>query len=437
MATTRTKEWFLQGPQTTTWPRFRENNKPTEATFGDLFESILFKENPTDTATETTSGHVRIANKEEINGETDVDVDGVQNVVKPSFLPKVDISPSSLALILDEVSGSGINVKSYQSVAGKIEYIINALIDTGYLQFDGSNQISLSNTVQNLLTALATITSGTSIVLDIDDFPSSAFDGGGIYNNAGLFEINTDSTLEVEAITNELRVKDGGITLAKLQTLSPGDVIVGQTATGNPIVANMVANDHIIIGNGTGISVVDINTLFSTLSIPDNTITAIKIKDTALGDGLTRDASTMYIDLSTAASMEFLGGKLQFKNDSATPGNNYYYGTNAIGTKGWYNIESTADRYTKSVYVEKTSDAITGNIVITFGADVTSEDVEGGAISCRLYERSGMAGSYIWTEIINKAAVITTGALNKITQIDYTGLTVGTVHRIYCTYTVG
>lgn len=59
--------------------------------------------------------------------------------------------------------------------------------------------------------------------------------------------------------------------------------------------------------------------------------------------GFSQDGDTKIISHAVQNSIELSGGKPQLKNDSATPGNYKYYGTNAVGTKGFFDFPYYSD----------------------------------------------------------------------------------------------
>lgn len=84
------REWFFlpTGSSIVKGSRFLTNNKPTESTFRDLLDSVLFKTSSGDKATSTTPGHVTLAS------EADLENNSATDVVTPSQLPSVSAASS-------------------------------------------------------------------------------------------------------------------------------------------------------------------------------------------------------------------------------------------------------------------------------------------------------------------------------------------------------
>lgn len=432
MATKRLRSWFFQGVSTILGVRFRTNNKPTQETFEDFAESIIFKKESGDTATETVAGHVKIANKDAISGNIDIDTDGFQLVVKPTFLPMVDVSPTDTSLLHDDVKDSGISVKTYLSpTIGRMEYILKALIDLNYLKFNNEKEITFADAIVTLLDTLSGLIDEETgdIVVELSDFIGGMFDGG-LKNVGGVLTVDTDDlTMEVDAATHKVQLKDNGVTLAKMATLTPGDVIVGQTASGNPIAVNIAALNHILIGNGTGVSAVDLNTLLSAITIANNSITAVKMHTSAFGDGLNRDADEMFVDLALGASLEFNSGKLQLKNDESFPGFYHYYGTSNTSSKGYHSMENIA----RMKSIEKILGVADTTISIDYD-EITGDSqqvIDTLNLSIKLYY---IDSTGVFKEDIVSIPTITMTVGNKLSNISYSALTSSTTYRVVITF---
>jgi hypothetical protein len=108
------------------------------------------------------------------------------------------------------------------------------------------------------------------------------------------------------------------------------DVTNGNGIAGSPSVAvdgtvlvdSDFGSDGMMVRSGAGAYVV------RTLAAGDGIVVAN-------GDGTIGNPSVS-VDLSAAASMEFSSGDLQLEGDSASPGKEKYYGTDATETKGWH-----------------------------------------------------------------------------------------------------
>lgn len=323
--TVRSKAYFLTGQQVTTNPKFRTNNKPTELTFSDLFDSIPFKAETADTASESVHGLVKLATGAEVLARTNTR-SGYQLVVKPSHIPDVGVGSADPMTLISQETSAGIRIDKVQLTASeRIKYWVNLLFDTVYFKADGSEQLTMSDSFIASWNALLELIDGGAPNVELADFPVDVFDDGGIVNNGGVFTVDTDdSTMHIDAITHKVQIKDGGVTLAKLQNLNAGEIIVAPTGGGTPEVISLLGSGKILVGTATGLEVRDINDYLLAINISDNSIKARKLDPGTLGDGITKDmaandASKLKVKLSSAASLEFDGGALQLKNDNATP----------------------------------------------------------------------------------------------------------------------
>lgn len=325
--TTRSKAYFMTGQQITTNPKFRTNNKPTELTFSDLFDSIPFKAETADTASESVHGLVKLATGAEVLARTNTR-NSYQLVVKPSHIPDVGVCSEDPITLISQESSAGIRIDKVQLTASeRIKYWVNLLFDTVYFKTDNSEQLTMSNSFVTAWTALLELLNDDNDGINITpaDFELEAFNGGGLINDSGVLTVDTDnSTMHIDPVTKKVQIKDGGVTLDKLQNLNAGEIIVAPTGGGTPEVISLLGAGKILVGTATGVEVKDINDYLLSISISDNSIKARKLDPGTLGDGITKDmaasdASKLKVNLSAAASLEFDSGALQLKNDSVTP----------------------------------------------------------------------------------------------------------------------
>ena len=325
--TVRSKAFFTTGQPVTTNPKFRTNNKPREDTFIDLFDSIPFKAETADTASESVHGLVKLATGEEVFARTNTR-NGYQLVVRPSHIPDVGVPNEDQISSVTQTSSAGIRIDKVQLTESKrIQYWVNLLFDTNYFKSNNSEELTMSNGFITAWTALLGLLNNNNDGINITpaDFEIEAFDGGGIVNDGGVFTVDTDdSTMHIDAVTKKVQIKDGGVTLDKLQNLNAGEIIVAPTGGGTPEIISLLGEGKILVGSPTGLQVKDINDYLLSIAISDNSIKARKLDPGTLGDGITKDmaasdASKLKVNLSSAASLEFDGGALQLKNDEASP----------------------------------------------------------------------------------------------------------------------
>lgn len=190
------------------------------------------------------------------------------------------LTRSSDANTADELNGLAIFVK---------EGTANA--DQGYVQTSEIANLGSDNVVFAQFTGLGQITAGDGLsksgnTLSVDAGDGLSFDGGqlevelgaGLEFQAGAIDIEVDdSTLEVDAGTNELRVKDLGIVSGKLA-----------------------------------------NSAVSTAKIADDAVTAAKVGFQAYQELTTvSGSSTLNIDLAREVDSAFSNGIMAFKNGLA------------------------------------------------------------------------------------------------------------------------
>jgi hypothetical protein len=116
-------------------------------------------------------------------------------------------------------------------------------------------------------------------------------------------------------------------------------------------------------------------------------------------------------DVPITNSLTTSGGSIQFVNDSASPGNSYYYGTNASGTKGWFSLPSsmvypgagvavssgTSGPWSTSLSYNAITNTITCNITGTAAGDVqlspSSQQTGNINVSGTITSGSGFSGN--------------------------------------------
>ena len=227
------------------------------------------------------------------------------------------LTRSSDANTADELNGLAIFVK---------EGTANA--DQGYVQTSEIANLGSDNVVFAQFTGLGQITAGNGLsksgnTLSVDAGDGLSFDGGGqleVELGAGLdfqggaidIEVD-DSTLEVDAGTNELRVKDSGITSAKIAT---------NAVTGNEIAALAVSSanlaDSAVSTAKIGASAVTeakiASNAVSSAKIATNAVTGQKISAGVAGAGLGKDGSSNLEVKVDDSTIEIVTDSLQLKN---------------------------------------------------------------------------------------------------------------------------
>lgn len=90
MSTTRYSKsnfWSSLLPRGIAFKKFMKSNKPDETVFKQLFDSIPFIKDSTDTAKETEAGHIKLATNAEVKARTASWTDGHARTVQPHQMP--------------------------------------------------------------------------------------------------------------------------------------------------------------------------------------------------------------------------------------------------------------------------------------------------------------------------------------------------------------
>lgn len=226
------------------------------------------------------------------------------------------LTRSSDANSADELNGLAIFIK---------EGTLNA--DQGYVQTSEIANLGSDNVVFAQFTGLGQITAGNGLsksgnTLSVDAGDGLSFDGGqlevelgaGLDFQAGAIDIEVDdSTLEVDAGSNELRVKNSGITSAKIAT---------NAVTGNEIAALAVSSanlaDSAVTTTKIGASAVTEakigSSAVSSAKIATNAITGAKIATSVAGAGLGKDSSANLEVKVDDSTIQIVTDSLQLKD---------------------------------------------------------------------------------------------------------------------------
>ncbi len=117
------------------------------------------------------------------------------------------------------------------------------------------------------------------------------------------------------------------------------------------------------------------------------------------GPGLSYSGNSLYIN--TANTITIVNSKVQLVNDQGSPGANKYYGTNSVGTKGYYEISVSGLATTNSLTA---TGAIFVNRTNSLGGNLTASGVR---ICNLINSASGVLSSQI------KSLIEATGFLNN------------------------
>jgi len=105
---------YVNTAGTLVFNRFLKDNYPSEDVFKKLFESLTFKLNPEDTATETQQGIAKLATDSEAVARTLVFGDNMTRVLRPHQIPYISVPNATLSLNETTTTVSGRTVKVFE-----------------------------------------------------------------------------------------------------------------------------------------------------------------------------------------------------------------------------------------------------------------------------------------------------------------------------------
>ena len=249
-----------------------------------------------------------------------------------------------------------ITLNALTSLSGVAYNATNLGIFTGGIILDNR---TVKQALQDLETA---IESGSG--LPLGDLTSSTLN---ITNGTGAVYQVSGVTIELDPSSIDLQDLGGYLNLTQISTIgaATGDYIYfngsNWGATSFPTHNNLIG----LQGGTTNQYYHLTSSLYSTLANSP----ASRIVGRATGSGPVQG-------LTLSKSVTISSGNLELTNDSSSPGNSYYYGTNNSGTKGWYTLPAAA-------YITAISDS--ANIDLTVSTSTLFAD---------LIDTGVVAGSY-------------------------------------------
>jgi len=268
------RNWFFDVSASASYDRFRKNNKPTEATYRRLLDSVPFFLETGDTASESQQGLAKLATDANVKLRTSAGASEVQTLVRPHQLPLMQGSGGTEANTIDTpVAEGGVKLTPKADLTTTrmnflIELDANNLSvvtfdkDADYVVIEDATD----NTTKKAL--LSTVLAGTNLWKRTGTTLSATTDGddvdlgsGGTLQCAGLYlENSSDRTIEIPSNTGAgkkltlkgqtsddntggtLVVKGGDSDAAAVagslylyggnSSLTDGDVILGYTEAG-------------------------------------------------------------------------------------------------------------------------------------------------------------------------------------------------------------
>ena len=131
----RTKSWFFETPESTSYSRLSKNNKPSKSTFYDVLDSVCLKVEDGDTAALTQQGLVKLATDANVKTRTSASSGTKQTVVRPHQLAMLTLGDDTEATIAAgaqtyeglKLTGVSKTVGSDQRLNFKLEFDPNSL----------------------------------------------------------------------------------------------------------------------------------------------------------------------------------------------------------------------------------------------------------------------------------------------------------------------
>lgn len=179
---TRTKAWFFDTPQSTSYKRFSKNNKPSQSTFYDLLDSICLKAETGDTASETQQGIAKLCTDTNAKARTSAAATAIQTLVRPHQLPMMQLGDATEIASGVANADEGLKLTGINKTAGaftRLNYQIEldaeslsavTAVATDYIVIE---DVTDNSTKKALISDLTSIAAGYWSLSSTDLSPSS------------------------------------------------------------------------------------------------------------------------------------------------------------------------------------------------------------------------------------------------------------------------
>ena len=364
------RSYFFSGITGSSGRLFNTGNRPNKQAFSDLCDSILFKLEPGDSASETDAGHSKIASDTNVFARS-IASNGFTITTTPDQLPAVDITEDShdcdeagvengeSGYAPTTLAGDGIQLILVRRTGAYKKYrafIVKHLADLNTFQYNSSTKalevkpggITNSHLAGNIeIEKVESLGKGKFIVGTATGNSTLKLDTNGQFIIADTDELkgvknvvmSGDATMDKNGV---ITIGANKISLSKLALLNPGCIITGSNIVHDNVSLDLSAAGAFAIGSGTGLAakfitgviVIDKNGLST---FEDTVLRARVLHSSFVGKGLetTGTGDSMSLQLQLTGSLAFSTNAVQLDGDAVSPGNNYYYGTGATGIKGW------------------------------------------------------------------------------------------------------
>ena len=177
----------------------------------------------------------------------------------------------------------------------------------------------------------------------------------------GVKMIEGNHLVDASVLTAAIALK--AITLALMADLARGSIYTGQTASNRPAALNAKTIGYLLGGDGTDCLSMEVDAATGDIActsaagklvftIPADKVTETMIRAAAISDGLTGGGGAVIKvkpDAANGTSIVVSSDGVRLDNDVTAPGNDYFYGTNSAGVKGWYPKTGTVLETTLSI----------------------------------------------------------------------------------------
>ena len=262
---------------------------------------------------------------------------------------------------------------------------------------------------------------------------ATLFAGDGLVTSSSVLAVNVDDST-IETSSDALRIKDNGVSLAKMAGLTRGSIIYGN-ASGNPTALAKGSADYVLTSDGTDIAWAaasagavtalnnatanEIVTVGSTTTELDAestlTFASSKLIPTATAHNAAGTALTMSAGATTAGTTNNIaGGALTFQGGqgkgSGAGGNIVFQTANAAGSGSSLNALATALTLSDDL-----SATFSGNVTVADGTNdlnIASHDgtnglaLAGTVVTATAAQINVLTGATAGTSVVSKAVVL-------------------------------
>lgn len=336
------KTYFFTGVDGPTGHLFRTGNKPKRADYETLLDSVPFILDVADTAKENESGHIKIETDSRAIGRSLPAADGFSRAVSAHQLPVIKGALNIGDVVVSTTTVSGITIQEVTRTDG-------SRVRRDYVVTSGLSLTSAAGSI-----VITSIANGFNLEVDptiVDNFTVKADAGDAVpgYLNTkvgnGLTVDGTHRIVPVFDPTPTNVTLSAGVLGFSAQLNYSGTNTIQLLNPGGVLTPNLRYNATWFTEDGTGLRLLPHGITQNEIAM--GTILGTNINANPgffFGDGLNHDGTRMYARVQKSIQLDPAGGAnikaIQLVGDSAAPGNSKYYGTDAAGTKGFYDIPS-------------------------------------------------------------------------------------------------